>query len=139
MAKLSQQEIADYLEESHVAHMVTVRPDGRPHVAPVWFLEEDGRAFVIADAGAVKLRNIRRNPQLALSIATDQRPLKFVVLEGEGRVTDQDLSTMVERICVRYDGPERGRSFAEELLSEGRTRLVDIRVTRVIGWMDDDD
>ena len=138
MAKLSQQEIAAYLKESHVAHMVTVRPDGRPHVAPVWFLEENGRAFVIADADAVRVRNIQQNPQVALSIATDQRPLKYVVLEGEGWVTNHDLSTMVERICVRYDGPERGRAYAEELLSDDRIRLVDIRVTRVIGWKDDD-
>ena len=138
MAKLSRTEIAAYLEESHIAHMVTVRPDGRPHVAPVWFLEEGGRAFVIADADAVRVRNLQRNPQVALSIASDQRPLKYVVLEGEGRVINQDLSTLVERICVRYDGPERGRAYAEELLSIDRTRLVDIRVTRVIGWKDDD-
>jgi PPOX class probable F420-dependent enzyme len=138
MAKLSRTDIAAYLKESHVAHMVTVRPDGRPHVAPVWFLEEDGRAFVIADADAVRVRNIQHNFKVALSIATDQRPFKYVVLEGEGRVINQDLSALVERICVRYDGPERGRAYAAELLSEDRTRLVDIRVTRVIGWKDDD-
>ena len=138
MANLSPTEIAEFLDETHVAHLVTVRPDGRPHVAPVWFLEEDGRAYVMADGNAVKMRNIRRNPQLILSIATGQRPLKYVLLEGEGRVTDQNLATMVERICVRYDGPERGRDFAQELLSAGRIRLVDIRVSRVVGWKDDE-
>ena len=138
MAKLSQHEIEEYLKESHVAQLATVRPDGRPHVAPVWFMEEDGRAFVIAPAGAVKLRNIRRNPQVALSIATDQRPFKYVVLEGEGRVTDQDLAAMAERICVRYDGPERGRAYADELLSREQLRLLDIHVTRVIGWKEDE-
>ena len=138
MAKLSQQEIEAYLVEPHVAHLVTVRRDGRPHVAPVWYLEEDGRAFVIADSNAIKMRNIQRNPQLALSIATDQRPFKYVVLEGEGRVTDDDLAAMIERICVRYDGPERGRAYAREILSRGGFRLLDIRVTRVIGWKDDE-
>jgi PPOX class probable F420-dependent enzyme len=138
MGNLSQAEIASYLKESHVAHMATVRPDGRPHVAPVWFLEEDGRAFVIADAEAVKVRNLLHNPRVVLSIGTDQRPFKYVVLEGEGRVTDQDLSGLVERICVRYDGPERGRAYAQELLSGGSTRLIDIQVTRVLTWQDDD-
>lgn len=138
MADLSQQEIDEYLQEVHVAHMVTVRPDGRPHVAPVWFLEEDGRAFVMADSNAVKVRNVRRNPDVALSIAADQRPFKFVVLHGQGEVTDEDLAQVVERICIRYDGPERGRAFAQELLSGDRMRLIAIRVTRVIGWKDDD-
>ena len=41
MADMSRQEIAEYLAEAHVAHLVTVRTNGRPHVAPVWFLEED--------------------------------------------------------------------------------------------------
>ncbi len=138
MGDLSQQEIDAYLQEVHVAHMVTVRPDGRPHVAPVWFLEEDGQAFVMADTNAVKVRNVRRNPDVALSIADDQRPFKYVVLHGQGEVTDKDLAQVVERICIRYDGPERGRAFARDLLSEGRLRLIDIRVTRAIGWKDDD-
>ena len=138
MAKLSQQEIDDYLKESHVAHLATVRPDGRPHMAPVWFIEEDGRAFVIAPASAVKLRNIRRNPQVALSVATDERPFKYVVLEGDGRVTDEDLAAVVERICVHYDGPERGRAYATELMNQGLFRVVDIKVTRVIGWKEDE-
>jgi len=106
MANLSQQEIADFLDEVHIAHLVTVRPDGRPHVAPVWFLEEDGRAFVITGENAVKVRNIRRDPAVALSVATDQRPLKYVVLNGEAQVKSSDVGKMVERICVRYDGPE---------------------------------
>ena len=37
MSEMSQQEISDYLERgAHVAHVATVRPDGRPHVTPVF-------------------------------------------------------------------------------------------------------
>ena len=138
MANLSQQEIANYLDEAHIAHLVTVRPDGRPHVAPVWFLEEDGWAFVMADANAVKVRNIRRDPAVALSVATDERPLKYVVLHGEAQVTSSDMEEMVGRICVRYDGPERGPAYARELLAQGRMCLIEVRVTRAIGWKDDE-
>jgi PPOX class probable F420-dependent enzyme len=137
MAVLSDQEIEAYLAEPHVAQLVTVRPDGRPHMAPVWFMTEGRRALVMAGANAVKVRNIRRNPAVALSIATDQRPYKYVVLEGEGLVTDRDLPQVVQRICARYDGPEQGPVYAGELLSGGQTLLVDIRVTRVTGWKDD--
>ena len=138
MADMTQQEIATYLAEAHIAHLVTLRSNGRPHVAPVWYLEENGQAFVMADANAVKVRNIRRNPAVSLSIATDQRPLKYVVLNGEAEVVEKDIAQMVERICVRYDGPVRGVEFAKELLAENRLKLIDIRVTRVIGWQDGD-
>ena len=138
MADMTQQEIAAYLAEAHVAHLVTVRSNGRPHVAPVWFLEENGQAFVMADVNAVKVRNIRRNPAVSLSISTDQRPFKYVVLNGEAEVVEKDIAQMVERICVRYDGPVRGVEFAKELLAEDRLKLIDILVTRVIGWQDEE-
>ena len=138
MADMTQQEIAAYLAEAHIAHLVTLRSNGRPHVAPVWYLEENGQAFVMADANAVKVRNIRRNPAVSLSIATDQRPLKYVVLNGEAEVVEKDIAQMVERICVRYDGPVRGVEFAKELLAENRLKLIHILVTRVIGWQDGD-
>ncbi len=138
MADMTQQEIAAYLAEAHIAHLVTLRSNGRPHVAPVWYLEENGQAFVMADANAVKVRNIRRNPAVSLSIATDQRPLKYVVLNGDAQVADGDFAQMVERICVRYDGPVRGVEYAKELLAENRMALIEIQVTRVIGWQDGD-
>ena len=138
MADMTQQEIAAYLAEAHVAHLVTLRANGRSHVAPVWFLEENGQAFVMADGNAVKVRNIRRNPAVSLSIATDQRPLKYVVLTGEAQVADSDFAQMVERICVRYDGPVRGVEYAKELLAEDRMALIEIQVTRVTGWKDED-
>ena len=108
MADMNQQDIAEYLAEAHVAHMVTIRPNGRPQVAPVWFLEDDGKAFVMADANAMKVSNIRRNPAVTLSIATDQRPLKYAVLNGNAKLFEGDIAPMFERICVRYDGPGRG-------------------------------
>ena len=138
MADMTQQEIAAYLAEAHIAHLVTLRSNGRPHVAPVWYLEENGQAFVMADANAVKVRNIRRNPAVSLSIATDQRPLKYVVLTGEAQVADRDIAQMVERICVRYDGPVRGVEYAKELLAENRMALIEIQVTRMTGWKDEE-
>lgn len=138
MAQLSGLEIEGYLAEPHVAHLVTVRPDGRPHVAPVWFLWEGDRALVMTGSTSVKARNVRRSPAVALSVATDQRPFKYVLLEGEAKVTQEDLARVVERICVHYDGPAQGAAYARELLSAGNIVLVDIRVERVIGWKDDE-
>ena len=138
MADMTKQEIAEFLAEVHVAHLVTVRANGRPQVAPVWFLEDNGQAFVMAEANAVKVRNIRRNPAVTLSIATDQRPLMYVILTGEAQVLETDISQKVERLCVRYDGPVRGVEYAKELLSGDRMRLIDILVTKVVGWKDED-
>ncbi len=134
MASLSQQEISAYLAEAHVAHLATVRPDGRPHVTPVWFKEENGIAFVTVHTDSVKYCNIRRNPKVSLSIAVDRPPFKYVVLEGEGRITDENLDQVMERICVSYEGPERGRAYAKELLAGGGQLVLEVQVKRVLSW-----
>ena len=137
MAKLSQQEMDRFLAQPRIAHLVTLRPAGTPHVAPVWFLWDRGRAFVMADANAVKVRNIESNPSVALSIATSERPLSYVVLEGQAEVTSEDLPQVVERMCVLYDGPERGAEFAKKLLGEDRMVLLEIAIDRIMSWKDD--
>ncbi len=134
MVRLSQEEQELFLAQPRIAHLVTLRPAGTPHVAPVWFLWDGGRAFVMADANAVKVRNIKRNPAVALSIATPERPLSYVVLEGQAEVTSEGLEQVVQRMCVRYDGPGRGDDFAKELLGEERMVLLQITVDRVMSW-----
>ncbi len=138
MATLTPEEIGTFLSEPQVGHLVTVRPKGTPHVAPVWFVWDVDRVLVIAGDEAVKVRNIRRNPAVALSVAAPGRPYSYAVVEGTAEVTTDDLGPIVRRICLHYDGPERGEEFARELLDQGRMVSIRIRVDRVISWKDDD-
>ena len=139
MARLSQEEREDFLREPRIAHLVTLRPEGTPHAAPVWFLWDGGKAWVMADGGAIKVRNIKQNPAVALSVATPERPLSYVVLEGQAKVTSKNLDQIVERMCVLYDGPDRGAEFAKELIGEDRMVLLEITIARVMSWKDNSD
>ncbi len=114
-------------------------PTGTPHVAPVWFLWDDDRALVMAGRTTVKVRNIHRNSAVALCVPTADRPYSFVTVEGTAEVTDIGLEDMVRRICVLYDGDERGAEFAAELLAQERLTLIVISPGRLISWKDDDD
>ena len=139
MAKLTQQEIDSYLSEAHVALLTSIRPNGRPHVAPVWFVWQDGRALVMTGASSVKVGNLRNNPAVNLSLSTDQRPYQYVNLEGEADLTQDNMAELVHRICTKYDGPERGAAYAQELLQHGNMVVVDVQVKRIISWKQDED
>ncbi len=139
MANLTSAEIEAFLAEPRTAHLVTLRASGTPHVAPVWFLWKEGRALVMADAGAVKVRNIRRNPAVALSIATPDHPYNYVSIEGTANIASEGLEEMVRETCVLYEGPERGAEFAGELLADERLTLIAISVDRFVCWKQDDD
>ena len=142
MAKLTQDEIGEFLSRPLVAHLTTLRPDGTPHSAPVWFLWDAGRgmpgqALVMAYDKAVKVRNIGGNPAVALSVATPERPYAFVTLEGRASLDPAAVAEACHRICEKYDGPQRGPEYARELLADGDMTLIAIAITRLISWKDD--
>lgn len=59
--------------------LTTLRADGSPHVTPIWFVW-DGRAFwMCTSSGNVKVRNLRRDPRVALALEDGDRP---VVAQG---------------------------------------------------------
>ena len=139
MGTLNSAEIEEFLSQPRTAQLVTMYPTGTPHVAPVWFLWDDGRALVMAGRATVKVRNIRGNSAVALSVCTPDRPYSFVTVEGTAEVTDDGLDDVVRRMCVLYDGEERGAQFAAQLLSEERLTLIAIAPDRLISWKEDEE
>ena len=138
MTRLSAAEIDSQLAKPHVAHLASVRPDGRPHVAPVWYERDGGRVWVMTGSDTAKARNIANNPAVSLSIAAPGRPYWYIVLEGKASLTTVNIEPVIQNICTRYDGPVQGAEFARELLTDEDMVLIDIRIDRVVSWQDDD-
>ena len=83
--------------DRHTCWVATVRPDGRPHVVPVGVLWVDGRFYFNAGATTRKARNLARNPQCVITVATN--PFDLVV-EGEAvKVTEE---AKLQRIAEVY-------------------------------------
>ena len=139
MGTLNTAEVDEFLSQPRTAQLVTMYVVGTPHVAPVWFLWDNGRALVMAGRTTVKVRNIRRNPAVALSVATADHPYSFVTIEGMASITDDGLEDMVRRTCIRYEGNQRGAEFAAQLLSEERLTLIVISPSRFISWKEDEE
>ena len=66
--KMSSSEVNDFLNGVQLARVATVRPDGRPHVAPIWYLWEDNCFYFETGKSTVKATNLRNNPNLAVTI-----------------------------------------------------------------------
>ena len=101
------------LDRPRTATLATVRADGRPHAAPVWF-DLDGDTFIFTTGeGTVKGRNMRRDPRVSLCIDDEEPPFHFVVIEGTADLTaeDPDLLHWATRIGGRYMGEERAEEY----------------------------
>jgi hypothetical protein len=60
--------------------LATVRPDGRPHLAPVWFVLVDGHVWVGTGASSVKVRNLGANPRATLALEDTVDPFTAELL-----------------------------------------------------------
>ncbi len=116
------------------AMLATVRPDGRPHLAPIWIvLDDDDTLVFTTGADTVKGRALRRDPRVALCVDDDRPPFSYVLVEGTAEVSD-DLDDMLDwatRIGGRYMGAERAERFGRRNAVPGEL-LVRVTPTKVV-------
>ena len=94
----------------------TTRADGRPHVAPVWYVvDEDGTIVLTTGETTVKGRNLRRSGWATMSVDDDAAPFSFVTLEGPVKISEDlaDVRHWAGLIGGRYMGPERAQEYRE--------------------------
>jgi PPOX class probable F420-dependent enzyme len=76
-----------FLAAHHRAVMTTFRRDGRPQLSPVaCAVDEEGRVVVSTRETAVKTRNLRRDPRVALCVFTDRFFGPWVQVEGDAEI-----------------------------------------------------
>ena len=114
MATLISADVQAFLGQPHVAALATVRPDGRPHVTPVWFDFDSGEFTVSTFRGTQKLENVSHKGFAALSIFTQEPPYRNVIVEGTARVGSPVDNVWRERVAVRYLGEHAGRVYVQE-------------------------
>ncbi|GIV65779.1 MAG: hypothetical protein KatS3mg047_0172 [Bellilinea sp.] len=108
-APLNPQEIRRFLQGPWTARLACLRPDGKPHVIPVW-QEWDGKAFyLIAWRGSLWAEYLLQNPEASLTIDEPWPPLRRVSARGKaiplplGQDNPQ-LNELLRRLSERYLG-----------------------------------
>lgn len=125
------------LERPRTAKLATVRADGRPHVAPVWFdLDGDDLVFTTWHT-TVKAVNLRRDPRVSLCVDDEAPPFAFVLVEGTAALYKDldELRHWATRIAGRYMGQEQAEAFGQRNGVAGEI-LVRVRPSRILGQGD---
>ncbi|HET6380396.1 MAG TPA: pyridoxamine 5'-phosphate oxidase family protein, partial [candidate division Zixibacteria bacterium] len=87
--RMTGSQIAEFLERRTYALASTTRPDGRAHAAPTLFTVWAEAFWLPTVAGAARLRNVRVNPWLALSVVEGEHATHAAVLaEGPAEVLE---------------------------------------------------
>ena len=102
--------VRQLIEGGPIAHLVTLDAAGSPQVSVAWVGIQDGEVVIGTLPDQAKLRNIRRDPRVALSMLSGQRNAwgldEYVVLHGPARVTEGGGAALLQRLAHTYLGPD---------------------------------
>jgi hypothetical protein len=133
-------------DPKHTAKLATVRADGRPHVAPIWFVVDASTAGddsrigdIIFNTGkdTLKGKTLRRDPRVALCIDDERPPHSFVTIDGIATLSEEldDVGYWAAVIGGKYMGPERAEEFGARNAVPGEL-LVRVRPTNIVAVAD---
>jgi PPOX class probable F420-dependent enzyme len=100
----------ELLGSDAVVTVVTLNADGSPHISVAWIGIEDGEIVFGTLNDQRKLRNLRRDPRIGLSIQSDRINewglREYLVLNGIARVTEGGAPQLLQRLARTYLGPD---------------------------------
>ena len=131
MPRMSQAEIEVFLKQPLVAVLSSKRKDGSLHSTPIWFEYERGSFYLWVGRDSVKGRNVSRDPEVAVCIATSSEPYQYVSASGRAELTTDDLATRCLSIARRYYEESRARVFVEKDLASNDSVLLVLRPRRM--------
>ena len=142
---MNEAEILAFLDHGATLQVASIGPDGFPHVAPMWYVLEDGKVAFRSFSKSQKMLNLRRNPKLTVlhEEGLAYAELRGVMIKGTARlVDDRDfVLQMYGRLAAKYPmvGGERQVLDADALEAafgrhaEKNTAVI-VEPEKVISW-----
>lgn len=120
-------------EGTRTAKLSTVRDDGSPHIAPVWFLLDGDDLVFNTGQDTVKGRNLARDGRVGLCVDDDRPPFAFVALQGRAELSDrlEEVRDWAARIVARYMGEDLAEQYGARNGVPGEL-LVRVRIEKVV-------
>ena len=138
MASLNDPEVRDFLQQgTRTGKLSYLAASGRPLVAPVWFIVEDGSIVFNTGKDTAKGRSLARDPRVSLCVDLEEPPYAFVQVQGEAELSEDpaELLRTATALGARYMGPERAAEYGKRNAVPGELS-VRLRPTKVIAVFD---
>lgn len=121
------------LRERLVGWLATVRPDGRPHLVPVWFLWNGAEVLITSMPGAQKVVNLRANQHVSFALDDSREGHEPVLLEGIASLDATDASDPdVQAYVAKYRASYAEMDWDEAAAMAEFTVAIRIRDIRFI-------
>ncbi len=130
---MTEQELASFWREPHLARLATINPDGTPHLMPVWYLHDGQSLLLMTRPTARKVRNIRRDPRVTVCIDRPTPPYAGVVVQGVAVLEEVAYQELAVPLAVRYQGLDAGTLIGAQY-AKVDLMTIRIRIERLTSW-----
>jgi len=83
-------ELEGFMRRELIASFCTVDAENRPHVVPVFFTYVNGKVYAHTVRKSVKVRNLLKNPHVAISVYSGEFGEEAVIIRGRARIVAED-------------------------------------------------
>jgi PPOX class probable F420-dependent enzyme len=106
--KLTDEQKKIFTESKSFIHLATINKDGSPQVSPVW-VDFDGTYVVVnSEQKRRKVRNIKRDPRVALSVMDPDNPYHYIEVRGRViEVTPEGAFDHIDKLSKKYTGIDK--------------------------------
>jgi PPOX class probable F420-dependent enzyme len=96
------------VEGKNFANLGTLMADGSPQVTPVWVDREGELILVNTAEGRIKLKNVTRDPRVAVSVFEQENPYNKVLIRGTVvEITKDGAEDHIDKMAKKYRGVEK--------------------------------
>ena len=96
------------VEGKNFVHFATVNKDGSPQVTPVWVDFDGTRVLVNSEQKRRKVRNMKRDPRVAISVQEPGNPYKYTEIRGRVvEITAAGGAEHIDKMAKKYMGADK--------------------------------
>lgn len=126
-------EIETFLKKPLIARLSTHNADGTIHMAPVYYLYENGEFWLGTQERSRKVQNIHRDQRVTLLIDQVEPVLQAVLAYGEAALDYEDVVSKRIKILERYyETPAQAKAFVEKLTRAWQTVILHVQPKRLV-------
>ena len=113
----------------------TVRPDGRPHMVPVWFFWDGETITIYSQPNNQKMRNLQHSTNVTLALNTIDDGDDVVVVEGKAELLGKSTQTMNNpAYLAKYVWLIQKMKADPETMAADYSEVICVTPTRFISW-----
>ncbi len=107
--------VDERLKSAQIMWISTVRNDGQPKMAPVWFFWEEGRILIFSEPKTQKIKNLQRNNKVTLSLDSTNDGADVVIIEGEAELKQEAINgSLLQKYAQKYAGGLKGIGLTQD-------------------------